>query len=111
MDVYGDPATFGKAIGGDICSNKKTILLLTALENADAESKAELLQWLMTTDRNEEKIAAITDIYTRLGIREHCESLMEDHTSIALAQLDRLPQNEATDSLRELAEKLAARKS
>ena len=47
LDVYGDPKTFGKAIGGDICCNKKTILLLTALETTDAESKAELLQWLM----------------------------------------------------------------
>ena len=111
LDVYGDPATFGKAIGGDICANKKTILLLTALDNADAESKAELLQWLMTTDRNEEKIAAITELYTRMGVRENCESLMEDHTSLALAQLDKLPQNNATESLRELAEKLATRKS
>ena len=48
LDVYGDPKTFGKAIGGDICCNKKTILLLTALETADAESKAELLPWRQT---------------------------------------------------------------
>ena len=111
LDVYGDPKTFGKAIGGDICANKKTILLLTAMEMADAESKAELLQWLMATDRNEEKIAGVTAIYTRLGVREACESIMEEHTAEALAQLDKLPQNSATESLRLLAEQLANRKS
>ena len=111
LDVYGDPKTFGKAIGGDICCNKKTLLLITALENADAESKAELLQWLITTERDEEKIEAVRQIYTRLGVREACESVMEDHTAKALAQLDRLPQNAATESLRELAEQLTTRKS
>ena len=111
LDVYGDPKTFGKAIGGDICCGKKTILLLSALENADAETKAELLQWLMTPDQNEAKIAAVTEIYNRLGIREKCEAVMEEHTSLALVQLDRLPQNAATDRLRVLAEQLATRKS
>lgn len=111
LDVYGDPKTFGKAIGGDICANKKTALLLTALETADAESKAELLQWLMATDKEEEKIAAVTAIYDRLNVRTACESLMEQHTAKALEQLDRLPQNDATESLRELAEKLATRKN
>lgn len=110
LDVYGDPKTFGKAIGGDICCNKKTILLLTALETTDAESKAELLQWMMASDCNEQKIAAVTEIYNRLGVREACEVVMEQHTSLALAQLDRLPQNDATERLRVLAEKLATRK-
>ena len=111
LDVYGDPKTFGKAVGGDICCNKKTILLLTALETADPESKAELLQWLMAKDCNEEKIAAVTEIYNRLGVRASCETVMEEHTSLALAQLDRLPQNEATERLRVLAEKLVTRNS
>ena len=111
LDVYGDPKTFGKAIGGDICCNKKTYLLLTALENADAEAKAELLQWLMATDRDEEKIAAVRDLYTRLGVRDACETEMEQHTAFALQQLDILPQNEATNRLRNLAEELVTRKS
>lgn len=109
LDVYGDPKTFGKAIGGDICCNKKTFLLLTALEIADAESKAELLQWLLETDRDEEKIAAVTELYTRMGVRAVAESTMEEHTSLALAQLDKLPQNEATERLRVLAEQLVTR--
>ncbi len=111
LDVYGDPKTFGKAIGGDICCNKKTILLLTALEQADAETKAELEQWLEVSDRDAEKIAAVTALYNRIGVRERAEKLMEQHTALALAQLDKLPQNKATDKLRELAEKLVTRKS
>jgi geranylgeranyl diphosphate synthase type II len=110
LDVYGDPKSFGKAIGGDICCNKKTILLLSALENADAESKAELLQWMLVNDRDAEKIAAVTAIYNRLGVRESCEAVMEDQTALALAQLDKLPQNDATDKLRVLAEQLVTRK-
>lgn len=111
LDVYGDPKTFGKAIGGDICANKKTFLLLTALGTADAESRAELLQWMMATDRDTEKIAAVTKIFTRLGVREASEAVMEEQTALALAQLDKLPQNDATETLRELAERLATRKS
>lgn len=111
LDVYGNPETFGKAVGGDICCNKKTFLLLSALESADAESKAELLQWMLVNDRNEEKIAAVTAIYDRLGVRAAGETAMEEHTALALAQLDKLPQNNATDRLRELAEKLVTRKS
>ena len=109
LDVYGDPATFGKAIGGDICANKKTFLLLTALDSADPESKVELLEWLMTSGRDAEKIKAVRTIYDRLSVREEAEALMEEHTAQALAQLDLLPQNDATEGLREVAEKLATR--
>ena len=111
LDVYGDPKTFGKAIGGDICCNKKTLLLLTALDKADAESRAELEQWLAVSDRNAAKIAAVTELYNRLGVREAAERVMEEHTAVALEQLNRLPQNEACEQLRILAEQLAIRKN
>ena len=111
LDVYGDPKTFGKAIGGDICCNKKTFLLLTALSKADAASKAELNRWLAISDRDQEKIAAVTALYDRLGVRAEAESVMEEHTAFALKQLEALPQNEATERLRQLAEKLVNRKS
>ena len=109
LDVYGDPKTFGKAIGGDICCNKKTFLLLTALHTADEAGLAELNAWLRISDRNEEKIAAVTAIYDRLGVRKAGEQAMEKHTSFALQQLNQLPQNKATDRLRALAEKLVTR--
>lgn len=109
LDVYGDPKTFGKAIGGDICCNKKTFLLITAIERADAESKAELLQWLMATDCDQKKIAAVKKIYDHLGVRDAGEVAMEEHTAIALAQLDKLPNNAGTEKLRQLAEQLTSR--
>ena len=111
LDVYGDPKTFGKAIGGDICCNKKTLLLLTALQTADAASRAELNQWLSVNDRPEEKIAAVTALYNRLGVREAAEAVMEEHTALALKQLEQLPQNAACEQLRQLAAKLITRKS
>lgn len=109
LDVYGDPKTFGKAIGGDICCNKKTYMLLTALQRADDETRAELEQWLQTQDKSDEKIQAVTDIYTRTGAREVCETVMQLHTHEALLQLNALPQNDATEQLRKLAEKLVMR--
>ena len=109
LDVYGDPKTFGKAVGGDIVCNKKTMMLLTAMDVASPEDKAELLQWMMATDCNEKKIAAVTEIYNRLGVREKCEDIMEQETSKALEQLDKLPQNEATERLRNMAEQLTTR--
>ena len=109
LDVYGDPRTFGKTIGGDICCNKKTYMLLTALQRADDETRAELEQWLQTQDKSDEKIQAVTDIYTRTGAREVCETVMQLHTHEALSQLNALPQNDATEQLRKLAEKLVMR--
>lgn len=109
LDVYGDPKTFGKAIGGDICCNKKTYMLLTALQRADDATRAELERWLQVQDKSDEKIQAVTDIYTRTGAREVCEAVMQLHTHEALSQLDALPQNDATEQLRKLAEKLLMR--
>lgn len=111
LDVYGDAATFGKPIGGDICNNKKTYMLLTALERAEGEDKAELEKWLSVTEASEEKIAAVTAIYTRLGIRQACEEVMNAHTCEAMKALDTLPDGEAKEALRKLAGKLLTRKN
>ena len=61
LDVYGDPAVFGKKIGGDITSNKKTFLLIKALETAVGETRAELLNLISAKNFDrDEKIAAVT---------------------------------------------------
>lgn len=74
LDVYGDPAVFGKAIGGDIVSNKKTYLLINAYNRADAVQRAELSRWVeATTFDRQEKVAAVTRLYDALGIRQLCE--------------------------------------
>lgn len=72
LDVYGDPQQFGKQRGGDILANKKTYLLLKALELADTESTNELQHWLSVDSG--EKVIRVTAIYDRLGVREAAES-------------------------------------
>ena len=73
LDVYGDPTVFGKKIGGDICCNKKTFMLITAYERAQGETKAELERWIQAeTFNREEKIEAVTAIYNKEGIAEAC---------------------------------------
>ena len=71
LDVYGDVSEFGKNIGGDIVSNKKTYMLIRAFELADEATKKELTSWIEMKDVcQEEKIKAITEIYNRLGIKQ-----------------------------------------
>lgn len=112
LDVWGDPATFGKAIGGDIACNKKTYVTLTALQLADENSGRALRNWLsQTLQENTEKIAAVTAIYNRLGVRAECEKRVVELTQQALDYLSTLPQNAATDQLRQLAGKLNTRNS
>lgn len=69
LDVYGDERVFGKAIGGDIASNKKTYMLINALNRANAQQKAELMKWISATEFDRaEKVLAVTRIYDELGI-------------------------------------------
>ena len=74
LDVYGDPKVFGKNIGGDIVSNKKTYMLINAFVRANSEQRAELNRWVEATDFDHKaKIEAVTNIYNQLGIRQLCE--------------------------------------
>ena len=69
LDVYGDPAVFGKEIGGDITSNKKTYMLINALNRANDSQREELTRWISATDFDkQEKIAAVTRLYNEIGI-------------------------------------------
>jgi polyprenyl synthetase len=69
LDVYGDAKVFGKKIGGDITSNKKTYMLITAFNQANAEQRAELEKWINKSDFDtEEKIAAVTRLYNEIGV-------------------------------------------
>ncbi len=71
LDVYGDPEKFGKQVGGDIISNKKTFMLIEALEKAEGETKVALDKWLSLKEFDAtEKVKAVTTIYDILGIRE-----------------------------------------
>lgn len=68
LDVYGDSKVFGKKIGGDIVSNKKTYMLINALHLADEEQRLQLNKWLSKTNDDNRKIRAITRLYNKLEI-------------------------------------------
>ena len=74
LDVYGDPKVFGKAIGGDITSNKKTYMLINAVNRADSRQRAELERWIGAKEFDrQEKVSAVTRLYDEIGIRQLCE--------------------------------------
>lgn len=80
LDVYGDANVFGKRIGGDIASNKKTFLLIKAFNNADGRQRAELNRWISAEhfDRDE-KVKAVRGIYDEIGVREMCLELINSY--------------------------------
>jgi geranylgeranyl diphosphate synthase type II len=80
LDVYGDVREFGKNIGGDILENKKTYMLIKALEMANAADKKELEEWIKRKEyKPEEKIKAVTDIYNRVGVPEIVQRKINDY--------------------------------
>ena len=91
LDVYGDPKVFGKAIGGDITSNKKTYMLINAILRANNEQREELIKWI-TTDNfdKEEKIKAVTKLYNKIGIRQLCEKKINDYFAEALTYREKV---------------------
>ena len=91
LDVYGDPAVFGKAIGGDITSNKKTFMLINAFNHATAEQKAELSKWIAATDFDaNEKITAVTRIYNEIGIDRMAKEKIEFYFEESKRYLERV---------------------
>ena len=88
LDVYGDPKVFGKNIGGDITSNKKTYMLINALNLANEKQRQELKKWIAAKDfdRNE-KVKAVTKLYDEIGIRQLCERKMDEYYDRALEYL------------------------
>ncbi|MBR6692062.1 MAG: polyprenyl synthetase family protein [Bacteroidaceae bacterium] len=91
LDVYADQALFGKKIGGDICCNKKTFLLITAMNLASPELLAEMKAWMEKSDFcAEEKISYFTAVYNKLGVREICEKRIEELFAKCDSYMDRI---------------------
>lgn len=112
LDVYADTALFQKKLGGDIVENKKTYLLIQALNHANPQQKAELETWLSKTDANpDEKIAAITYIYNSIGIPALTQQCIETLFAESLKSLEQvnLPETRKA-ALRAFAQKLLGRK-
>ena len=115
LDVYGDPAVFGKKIGGDILCNKKTYMLIKALELASADDRGALEQWLGKAEGTyvpEEKVAAVTALYDKIGIRGLCDEKIRSYFGMAREVLGQvsLPE-ERKKPLWDMAQSLLDRKS
>jgi geranylgeranyl diphosphate synthase type II len=91
LDVYADATSFGKQVGGDIVSNKKTFLLLKALELSDAHTGESLRGWLKAPENAAvEKVAAVTEIYNLLNIKKLAEKEMDKFFHKGLSHLDKI---------------------
>lgn len=112
LDVYGEVHEFGKIIGGDILANKKTFLMLKAIELAEGEDAEQLEMWINKTDEPTEKIKKITQIYNKLGIQELTMNKMHYYSNKAHEALNKvdLPESKK-ETLKLLTETLLIRNS
>ena len=91
LDVYGEAEKFGKQVGGDIIANKKTWLLIRALELAQGSTQEELQGWIDKKEfDSEEKVNAVKAIYDQLDIHDLAEAKMNEYFDKGFDQLDAL---------------------
>lgn len=91
LDSFGEGSKVGKKIGGDIAANKKTLLLITALEQAKGETLEQLKQLISTTPLNEQvKIDAVLSIFNSLNVKATADALKEKYLLDAFADLDKV---------------------
>jgi len=110
LDVYGSKKKFGKQIGGDIIANKKTFLLIKALQQSKGKDKATLAQWLAVKKFDKKKkVAAITALYDKLGIADATNKKVSESFARAFEGLSNLSAKENLKSLLKYARELAER--
>jgi geranylgeranyl diphosphate synthase, type II len=91
LDVYGDVNIFGKISGGDIVTNKKTFLLIKALELASGHTLKKLQEQVQVKEFNpEEKVKTVMDIFDQLNIKSITEDLANDYISKSLRRLEKI---------------------
>ena len=110
LDVYG-AIKFGKRVGGDILSNKKTFMLLKAFELADETNKQALYGWIDDRMHDEEsKVQGVTEIFNHLNIKKHAEEEIDTYFKKGLRSLELIScEKERKAILLEFAESLMAR--
>lgn len=112
LDVYGDSKVFGKKIGGDITSNKKTFMLINAFSHANAAQRQELEKWVnaKSFDR-EEKIAAVTRLYNEIGIDKMAQAKIAYYFEQSKKYLDAVQvPAERKEELQKYAQRMMKRK-
>ena len=92
LDCFGDPEKFGKQVGGDILRNKKTCLLIKALETADGEDLERLRTLLALTPETdkeqEDKVSQVLQIYRKTGVDQWAKELIGSYAAKAMKHLD-----------------------
>jgi len=111
LDVYADNEQFGKQIGGDIISNKKTFLLLKAFELANEQQTQQLNRFLNDPSiSRQDKVAGVTALYNTLSIKDIATKEANLHTDIALKHLEELAANASKkETLKQFASHLLNR--
>jgi len=100
LDTYGDPAKMGKNVGTDIVDNKKTFLVIQALEAASAGQREELTDWFESKDVDRiEKIKGVTSLFNELKVKGMTEKRIKDYYELAIISLDNLnrPEDRKTE--------------
>lgn len=112
LDSYGDQETFGKKIGNDILTNKKTFLMITAHEKASPEDAIRLRKLYGTKPADpKKKIEEVMEIFNRCMVKEETEKAVNHYYKQALSELDSLGfPAEKTMVLRDMAGGLMGRK-
>lgn len=106
LDVYGDPEKVGKQVGGDILADKKTFLLISALNSDKAE---EIRSWFGDGSKSE-KVSAVKEVYNALGLEQKSEQLIQSYFDQAFKLIDELEGDQtAIGELRGLLQYLIAR--
>jgi geranylgeranyl diphosphate synthase type II len=91
LDLYADPEKFGKQVGGDVISNKKTFMLIKALELAKDNDAIELNNWLNAVTFNaSEKVEAIKNIFDKLSIPQLLNDAVASYASLAWKEFEQI---------------------
>ncbi len=111
LDTFGNQDTFGKKIGGDILANKKTFLLIKALEMAGKEQQNKLLNWINKIDFSpEEKIREVKSVYNQIGVEQQIKDKIDEFYKKTLQILGEIKLTEIQkEPLKKLSEKMLQR--
>ena len=112
LDTFGDENIFGKKIGNDILTNKKTYLYLKALDLASPEIKKKLLVIYSTDQKNPfQKIAEVIELFNQHNVKSHSDNIINHYFQMALVNLSNIDVNtDRKKVVEDLAQSLMVRK-
>ncbi len=103
LDLFGDPLKVGKQVGGDVLSNKKTLLSIVARSNANEEDLRELNR-LVNEKNQDQKISQTRRIYDKLNVKAICEQTMRTHHELAFGALNKIELQNSKEKIKKLSD-------